>query len=56
MTENEMEQRRLRYEWRKMLENGYDDDLIEHERNAIKDKKEVLTGPTSINVLGTYYQ
>lgn len=56
MSLNDNEQRRLRYEWRKMLENGYDEDILEHERRADVEKKEVLTGPTSLNVLGTYYQ
>ena len=56
MTINEQEQNRLRFEWRKMLENGYDQDLIDHENKASQEKKEILTGPTSITVLGTYYQ
>ena len=56
MHRNDEEQRRLRFEWRKMLEEGYDEDVLEHERKANIDKKEVITGPTSLGVLGTYYQ
>ena len=39
-----------------MLEEGYDEDIIEHERKDKVDKREVFTGPTSLTVLGTYYQ
>lgn len=55
MTDNDIEQRRLRYEWRKMLENGYDQDIIEHELKVSQEKKDVITGPTSLTVLGSYY-
>ena len=40
MTQNELEQSKLRFEWRKQLENGYDQDLKDHERNASQEKKE----------------
>ena len=38
MSNNDYEQRRMRYEWRKMLENGYDEDMLEHERKASQEK------------------
>ena len=56
MYKNDEEQRRLRFEWRKMLEEGYDEDILEHERKDKVEKRDVITGPTSLTVLGTYYQ
>ena len=56
LNDNEDQQALLRYEWRKMLENSYDADIIDHERKAKVDHVDVITGPTSINVLGTHYQ
>ena len=45
----------MRFEWRKMLEEGYDEDILEHERKDKVEKRDVITGPTSLTVLGTYY-
>lgn len=49
MTQNEIDQKRLRIEWRLMLENGYDEDIEERKQRALVEKKEVYTGPTSID-------
>lgn len=49
MTQNEIDQKRLRIEWRLMLENSYDEDIKERKQRALIEKKEIVTGPTSID-------
>ena len=52
-----MSQKQLRYEWRKMIEEGYDNDLLEHQKK--KDEERFVyqeKEPNSIEALGTNYQ
>lgn len=46
----------MRYEWRKQLENGYERDMQDVKQRVQQEKKEVRSGPTTIGVLGSYYE
>lgn len=45
----------MRFEWRKLLERDYAQDMEDHREKAAKDQKDLKTGPTTLGVLGTYY-
>lgn len=55
MAVRETEQKKIRYEWRKMLEDGYDSQIEARQRQNALEVKNLRTGPTSINALGTHY-
>ena len=45
----------MRYEWRKSCESSYDRQIVGNLKKADQEKKEVLTGPTTIGALGSHY-
>lgn len=40
LTEAEVNQKQLRYEWRKMLEQGYDADVKEHKMKKSEERED----------------
>ena len=55
LTNKEMADRNMRYEWRKSLENGYEAQMQSQKDKDMDEQKELRTGPTSIDALGNHY-
>jgi len=55
MRKKEKEAAKMRYEWRKSCESSYDRQIVGNLKKADQEKKEVLTGPTTIGALGSHY-
>lgn len=56
LSKKEQDSKRMRFEWRKSLENGYETQM---RRDLALKKEEVdnrRTGPTTLNALGSHYQ
>ena len=56
LTDNELKQKQLRLEWSKLLQSSYDEDIEDHKRRNFLEHEAVISGPTSIPALGSYYE
>ena len=53
--QKEQANRKMRFEWRKSLEDGYAKDVEEVKKRARDERKELCNGPTTIDALGNHY-
>ena len=52
----EVEEKKLRKEWRKSLENGYEVQMKDQKKKITEEMKHARTGPTTMQELGSHYQ
>jgi len=56
LMQREQDSRKMRYEWRKSLESGYEKEMLEVRKKVQDSKTEIRTGPTTIGALGSHYE
>ncbi len=54
--QKEQANRKMRFEWRKNLEDGYQNEMEETKKRTRDELKELRNGPTTIGALGNHYQ